>query len=432
VEDLVPRDHGEEIAVFRSQVIGQLVHRTLTRGELKAALEELSKQFFRPPGAQTTRRFSVPTLERWYYRFRNDKLLGLRPRPRSDRGHAQVLDPSTREMILAVRREHPSASARLILRTLVRNGHVSDGAVSTSTIRRLLQDAGLDRTSLSRNAGVTVRLRWEAERPGALWHGDVCHGPIIGGDGRWVRPRIHALLDDKSRYVVAIDVQSTECEADMLALFVAAIRRWGRPDALYLDNGSTYSGLALATACARLGTSLLHARPYDPQARGKMERFWRTLREQCLDHLSRDVTLGELRQRLQLFLAQHYHLAPHEGLFGDTPGLVWEARQTHVTSESALADALTTEKTRRVSRDGVVSVDGELFEVRHSFLAGHRVTVRSCLVEGLPRIVEVVHDGKRYSLKPLDRVANGKTPRPPRTQPPPMTTRFDPTDPQPF
>lgn len=63
-----------------------------------------------------------------------------------------------------------------------------------------------------------------------------------------------------------------------------AVRKHRPADALYLDNGSTYRGQALSLACARMGTALIHAKPYDAPARGKMERFWRTLRGGYLDH----------------------------------------------------------------------------------------------------------------------------------------------------
>ena len=82
----------------------------------------------------------------------------------------------------------------------------------------------------------------------------------------------HALLDAASRYVVALRVADNEREETMLSLFSDALTMHGRPDTLYLDNGATYRGAVLATACARLGVSLLHARPYDPEARGKRER----------------------------------------------------------------------------------------------------------------------------------------------------------------
>jgi hypothetical protein len=137
METLVPKDRGEEIAVFRSQVIGGLAHRAMSRGELQAALQELSKQPFRPPGWPVTRRFSVPTLERWYYRFRKGGVEALRPRRRRDAGRAKALGELEKDLVCDLRREHPSASAELLLRTLVKRGVVGESVVSATTVRRL-------------------------------------------------------------------------------------------------------------------------------------------------------------------------------------------------------------------------------------------------------------------------------------------------------
>src|SRR4029079_2664793 len=84
-------------------------------------------------------------------------------------------------------------------------------------------------------------------------------------------------------------------------------------------KGPTYRGEVLKTACARLGITLLHAQPYDPQARGKMERFWRTLRDGCLNHLGTIGSLDELNAKLRTFLERHYHAQPHAGLMGRSP-----------------------------------------------------------------------------------------------------------------
>src|SRR5262249_49069763 len=108
-------------------------------------------------------------------------------------------------------------------------------------------------------------------------------------------------------------------EDDMLDLMLAALRRHGAPGTLYLDNGATYRGDVLRLACERLGVTLIHAQPYDAPARGKMERFWRTLREGCLDHLGTMTSLHDVQVRLLAFLDEHYHRAPHGGLFGRTP-----------------------------------------------------------------------------------------------------------------
>src|SRR5262245_3878446 len=136
--DLKPKDRGEAVAIFRSQIIGGLTCRQLTHGELAAELRILSRQRFRPPEAETTRCFAVPTLERWLYAYRRGGLAALRPEPRSDRGYAQNLTPEQRELLLDIRQEHRSASVPLILDTLVAEGRLDKGCVSSPTVRRLL------------------------------------------------------------------------------------------------------------------------------------------------------------------------------------------------------------------------------------------------------------------------------------------------------
>ncbi|HET6344267.1 MAG TPA: helix-turn-helix domain-containing protein [Myxococcota bacterium] len=133
MEELKPRDYREAIALFRLQVLGALPRRDLSRGELSAAFRELSRQRFRPPGASVTRAYAVPTLERWYYRFKNHGLAGLEPHRRRDLGRARALSGAQKELILAIRREHPNASVPLILSTLERDGRLPYGAVSPTT-----------------------------------------------------------------------------------------------------------------------------------------------------------------------------------------------------------------------------------------------------------------------------------------------------------
>ena len=149
-DKLRPKDAAEEVALFRAQVIGPLLCRgALEHGALAEALRELSQQDFRPPGASVTRTYSVPTLERWLYAYRDGGLPALRPQPRSDRGHGRLLTEAQRDLLLAVRKDHPRASAALILRTLESDGRVDAGAVSESTVRRLFAEHGLDRVGLA-------------------------------------------------------------------------------------------------------------------------------------------------------------------------------------------------------------------------------------------------------------------------------------------
>ena len=256
-----------------------------------------------------------------------------------------------------------------------------------------------------------TRLRWQAEHPGALWHGDVCHGPSLR-IGKTTKPlRIHALLDDASRFVVALEAHHTEREVDMLGLFLATLRRHGAPDALYLDNGSTYRGDDLRLACERLGITLIHAQPYDAPARGKMERFWRTLREGCLDHLGTMTSLHDVQVRLLAFLDEHYHRAPHGGLVRqDARASVGERDHARHRRADARRRAHHARAPPRSQRQHARRARPRL-AARPELPRRRLVTVAVDLTGAAAPVVE--HDGRRYVLRPVDAVAAGKTRRKP-------------------
>jgi len=423
-DELAPKDHAEAVALFRAQVIGALLCREPgSHGELSEALRQLAQQPVRPPGSAVSRCYAASTLERWYYAYKRDGLDGLRSAGRSQ-GHALSLSDTQRQLLLSIRREHPRMSAALILRTLKAEQRIAQTAISAPTLRRLYKNAGLDRQSLSQG-DQQARRRWQTHAPNVLWHADVCHGPALRIDGRSVPLRVHALLDDHSRYIVAIQACATERESEMLSLMVKALRLHGAPDSLYLDNGATYTGKALSTACGRLGIGLLHAKPYDPQARGKMERLWRTLREQCLDHCGGLGSLHDVQVRLLAWVDQHYHVTAHSSLMGKCPAAVYETRPAESISEAMLYEALLARGRRRVRRDGTLSVAGTDFELDQGYLAGQLVTVaRSMLDPSAPPWVE--HEEQRLPLRPVDPQKNASRRRPHRARTGIDAVPFDP------
>lgn len=431
MKDLTPKDHAEAVATFRHAVIGPLCARELSHGELAELLREIANTRVRPPGSKLTKTYSVPTLERWLYAYREGGLPALQPRLRGDRGRGRHLTEELRQLICDIRREYPNASARLIVRTLEADGRLEPDTVKPSTVRKLLRQRGLDRVAVRDGTGAKTRLRWQAAAPDALWHADVCHGPAMQLGGVRTPLRIHGMLDDCSRYVVALEAHASEQEQDMLHVLTRALRVHGKPDVLFLDNGSTYRGEVLQTACSRLGISLVHARPYDPEARGKMERFWRTLREGCLDHLGQAGSLDDVNRRLGAFLEQHYHPAPHAGLMGRAPLSVYAPaeRAANQVTEAKLREALAVRERRRVRRDTTVSVLGCVYELQQGFLAGKVVDIVYSYIDDPPQ-PEVEHEGKRYTLCLVDPVANSRrvrAPRHPRSSEPREPVVFDPS-----
>lgn len=414
VEGIGAKDHAEAIAIFRAQVIAPLCVGKLARGERAELLAALSEQMFTPPGADTSRCYAAPTIERWLYRYRRGGAEALRPVSR-ERGAALVLTEELRGLLVQIREQHPSASAELIVSTLEHDGRLIAGTVSPNTVRRLFRLHGLDKKSVRAAERGSIRRRWQTATVNELWHADVCHGPALTIDGRSVPLRIHALFDDHSRRIIAIQACITERESEMLMLLVKALRLHPAPTTLYLDNGATYSGDALKTVCARLGIALVHAKPYDPQARGKMERFWRTLREGCLNHLGPMTSLHDVQVRLLAYVDQRYHVAPHASLMGRSPLAVYEQGRCSGApelTEAHLAHALTVHGTRRVRRDGTLEVGGITWETTVGFFAGRNVVVGRSLLD--PTSAPwIEHEKKHHALHRVDPVANSKRTRAP-------------------
>ena len=368
--------HRERVALFRHGVIGDLLARELGRGELRAALQDRSKMRYRPPGATSTRRYSWKTLQRWYYEAKRSPM-ALVPASRR-RGHARSLTDAQREMLLQMRAEHRSAPIDQILSEAVRHGVFAEGAVSESTLARLFREAGLTRQP-KRKAGRGTdvqRRRWAAKKPGDLWHGDVCHLvlPDVNGGKRTVL--VHGFLDDASRHFTALVARDTEQERDMLEVLCGALLQHPPPRVLYLDNGSCYRGDVLALVCQRLGIRLVHAQPYSPESRGKMERVWRTMRTRCTDHLPGRATLHDIDLALWSWLDADYHRKQHASLMGATPRSCYLAgKRGRPLTPKELATALEVTTRRRVKKDGTFTLDGTVYEVDGRHLFGQWLTV---------------------------------------------------------
>ena len=170
-DELKPKDHSEAVALFRHALIGALCSRgDLAHGDLATELRALSERAVLPPGADCTRRYGASTYEAWLYAYRRGGLDALKPKRRRDVGHGRKLNDEQRELLLAIKRERPDASAALILRTLQEDGRLQRGQVRASTVRRLYAEHGLSGPQCRQLAGsARDRRRWEAPRPNELW-----------------------------------------------------------------------------------------------------------------------------------------------------------------------------------------------------------------------------------------------------------------------
>lgn len=420
--------HREKVALFRLSVIGDLLAQELSRGELQEELKARAAKRYRPPGASTTRTYNWKTLQRWYYEARRAPS-ALLPASRQ-RGFARKLTDEQRQLLLDMRAAHRSAPIELILQEAVRHGLVPEGSVSTSTLARLFRQAGLNRQAkrkTSRQVDVQ-RRRWQAAHPCDLWHGDVCHLvlPEPDGSGKTRKVLVHGLLDDASRYFVALSARLAEQERDMLEVFCGALLQHPAPKTLYLDNGSTYRGDVLALICARLGINLVHAPPYSPENRGKMERVWRTMRSRCTDHLPGTASRHDVDQALWAWLDADYQRRPHAALMGESPRRRYLADRParRPLTPRELAKALEIDARRRVKKDGTFSVDSVVYEVSGRHLHGRWVQIVTDGMTG--RLLRVTCESQPVRFGRCEPMNNARRRRAPATDAPTPDVSFDP------
>jgi putative transposase len=346
-------------ALFRYGLVREAADDRLTARERGALVRETATRLHAHP-TDGLRQVARGTLDRWIRAYRRGGFEALKPVLRE-------VGPRTDPAILAqaanLRREAPERTGAQIAEIL-RRLH-GEGAPAERTVQRHLAQAGLRRGT---NGGERVGFgRFEAERPNELWVADALHGPVVATErgGQVKRKAIcFAILDDHSRLVVGAAFEPAETELRLERTLRAALQSRGVPEALYVDNGSPFASAQLQRACAVLGIRLIHSRPGRPQGRGKIERFFRTLREQFLSEAERkeDLSLPELNRLLRAWLERSYHRRVHTET-KEPPAVRFASARPRYVGDEELREAFLWSVARTVSKTATVSLHGNRYEV---------------------------------------------------------------------
>jgi putative transposase len=413
---------AEKIALFRYALIAPLVLETLPRGELTRRAEEIAARNYEVPYSQRTS-LSVDTLLDWALRYRRGGFPALAPKPRCDRGQLRVVPPQLAELIERLKRENPHRTGMTLLRELALVSGTDAPAISAATLYRFLKQRGLTARQL---LAAPAHKKFEAERSNQIWQSDMLFGPYVqrSGGGR-MQAFLYAVLDDASRLIPHAQFyphQGLDAFLDCLRQAVAAR---GVPIRLYVDNGKVFRSGQLARIAASMGMVIVHTPPYQPQGRGKIERFFRSLRQQLLANLDpqRTLSLEDLNQRLWGWIEQVYQRSEHGGL-GTTPLLRWQRDIEHIRQLPPATDLRRLffyRLQRLVRRDSTFMLRGQFYEAPPQF-TGQTIEVRFDPLD-LSQ-VEIYWEGEAQALaRPVDAVVNAQLPsRKPVPAPAPQPT----------
>ena len=382
---------NEEIAVFRFGVIHEFVGgASLSMDDKQRLMQDKCCRKWVIPHCNRTR-ISQNTIYRWIRRYKNSggKIESLYPGKRSDQGKSRGLDQESIAHIVQAKRQQPDLQVPLLLAQLKRQCLVPR-KTGLATIYRLLHRHGL----MEKMPSPEDRRKFEAEQPNDIWQSDVMHGPMVAVDQKARKTYLIAFIDDHSRLVTYAAFYLSENLAAFMDAFEQALLKRGLPKKLYVDNGAAFRSHKLEFTCATLSIALIHARPYKPQGKGKVERFFKTIRSQFLP-VADTSGLAKLNQSLQDWLQNVYHQRVHGGT-----GMAPFARFTRNLdclrqAPGNLTDHFRKAVYRMVAKDRTITLDGRLFEAPVA-LIGQKVLL--LYHEHAPERVEVFLDQISYGL----------------------------------
>lgn len=404
-------ERRKQVALFRYGLIADLVQLPPNHRGLYKQLADKAAREYEIPGS-LRRHIAAETLRGWLRDYRRGGFDALLPKVRNDLGTARTIPPAVVDLLCELKDESPDLSIPLVIKKArAEHGSVvtSEVELPLSTVHRLLARKGL--TSKRKDDSTSKdRRRFEYDEAGELWMSDVMYGPKLRAHGRLRQTYLIAFIDDASRLVPHATFALSERTAAYLPALEQAIRRRGIPKRLYVDNGSAFRSQHLALVCAKLGIALIHATPYSPQGKGKMERWFRTVRMQLMPVIEAAAPLSveTMNRKLAAWVEGEYHHAPHRGLFGETPADRWARISEHVKMPgSDVGECFLFDQKRRVARDRTVTLDGVAFEV-DAALVGQVVTLRYDPARAPnKRTVEVWHAGRRVEIaRRLDALSN--------------------------
>jgi len=400
-------DRREQIALFRFGVIAPLVGRYLDRGEKERILEQITSSRWQIPSSPRTT-IGRSTVLKWlsHYRSSGEDIEALKPRRRQDRGCCRSIDPETEAALVQLKQQLPGVSLPVLLR-VARDRRIIGWAFTASrqSIYRMFSRHGLDKPLQP----PVDRRRFEAELPNDLWQSDCMHGPQISFEGGSRKSYLFAIIDDHSRLIPHGQFYLRENIDSFSDCLIQALAKRGLPRRLYTDNGSAFRSHLLRYGCARMGIALLHSEPGIPEGRGKIERFFRTLRMQLLPLLPETLSLQQINEKLRQWIENDYHQRIHSST-GQTPLKRYLGHlQALRPAPHNLTEYFRIPVRRKVDKDRTVSLNGSLYEAPAG-LIGQTVTLLYHKHD--PNRIEVLFDECSHGfLTPLNPGINSRVRR---------------------
>ena len=376
---------------------------------IRDRIKKVSETTFTDEDGQP-RRFTWRTISTWLYRYKVDGVTSMTHKKRSDAGMTRKTSPE--ELLEAINQVLPQFQVKgrwkksALYRAVIEKGLLSKNALAPTTFYRFLREYELLKPEEEcRNK---FRMAFAMQYANQLWQADTMFGPHLKDDtGHTAQSKLIAFIDDASRLIVHGEFYPGETATHLVSALRAAFYKRGIPEGLYVDNGSIYVGQELTLICGRVGCILRHTPVRDGAAKGKIERFFRSVRE---GFLSRNLDLSSFRMlnmQFQSWVEETYNAGVHSAI-GMKPidrFALDHKRIRYLPPDEVTDELFFRQDSRKVKKDNTFSFDGRRFEAPAT-LHDREIDVRFDRFKK-DRIVVYYKSQRMGVAKPLDVIRNG-------------------------
>jgi transposase InsO family protein len=374
-----------------------------------ARIRHVSEQVFLDEDGQRFQ-FTWRTIQTWYSRYKKDGITTVKPKPRSDRGKTRKTTPE--EVLEAIEQVRGSFrgphNVTAVYRACIERGLLQRELIAPNTFRRVVHAHEL----LKPDAEVKDkrRLAFAKAHANELWQADTMFGPYVQHGAGKVQAKLIAFIDDASRVCCHGQFYPADNTELLLEAFKSALYKRGLCECLYVDNGSNYSSLEMSQVCERIGAILCHTPVRDGAAKGKIERFFRTVREGFLTRNLDLSSLDALNRAFTAWVEDEYHQREHSSL-GMKPidrfGL--DLGRIRFLPPGDVADELFfVEHSRKVLADNTFSLKNTRFEAPRD-LRNRKIQVRFNRLK-FDRAIVYFKGERMGEARPVDFIANDRKP----------------------
>ena len=406
-KNLEKESNKNEIALFKYAIIAPLVNDIYeSKSKEEFYRTAASKQYKLPNEKMTT--LTAGTIKRWYLEYKRDGFEALKPKSRNDAGYSRKIPNEYIEKIEEIKEKYPHITGKAIYKKLLEEGVINASDVSISSLYRFLNNNKLHEHNR------VERKAFEMEFANDCWQGDTSHGPIITIDGKKVQTYLIQLIDDASRLIVGYKFFLRDNALNFQIVLKEAIKTYGIPKRIFVDNGTPYKNMQLKSICASMGIVLIHAKPYSPESKAKIERSFRTVKDNFINCKDWNVvnSLEELNKEYNEYIASEYNSKYHSGI-ENIPRNRFQRdydRIKFIDSKEEVEKIFLHIEEKPVASDSTIRLGGKDFEVPQKYIK-QRILIKYSPEDLSHAYIYNPKDKTLKKIEPVDKIANSKIKR---------------------